>query len=147
MTRGPKPMPSNMRLVTGSTGKRPLPEDEPKVAVSMPAVPDYLDPVAKAEWPNIVGLLFAMQVMTEADVTALALYCDAFSRWRRATDQVNTTGMVVTTVSGNLIQHPYQAAANKAHDQMLKLLVEFGLTPSSRTRVRTASGKTPWQDL
>ncbi len=140
-------MPTNMRLVTGNAGKRALPKDEPQVAVSEPDAPEYLCEVGKAEWQKMVKLLAGMRVMSEADVTALALYCDAFARWRHAIAAVNADGAVLETTNGNKIQHPYLQIANKAHDQMLKLLCEFGLTPSSRTRVKTTNGKSPWSDL
>ena len=34
------------------------------------------------------------------------------------------------------VQSPYLAIANKAIEQMLKILIEFGMTPSSRSRVQ-----------
>lgn len=47
-------------------------------------------------------------------------------------------GTVVKSPSGYPIQSPYLAIANKAHEQMTKLLAEFGMTPSSRSRCMVA---------
>ena len=85
--------------------------------------------------------------MTVIDKDALAAYCTAFARWREAERQVAKRGLVVVTNvksdddgnvigGGNYIQNPWLAIANKAMEQMLKLEAEFGMTPSSRSRVK-----------
>jgi P27 family predicted phage terminase small subunit len=43
---------------------------------------------------------------------------------------------MVRSPSGYPIQNPMLAIANKAQEQCLKILAEFGLTPSSRSRIR-----------
>lgn len=42
---------------------------------------------------------------------------------------------MVKAPSGFPVQSPFLAIANKALEQMTKLMIEFGMTPSSRTRV------------
>ena len=44
-------------------------------------------------------------------------------------------GAVIKAPSGFPVQSPFLAIANKAHEQMVKLLTEFGMTPAARTRV------------
>jgi P27 family predicted phage terminase small subunit len=44
----------------------------------------------------------------------------------------------VKTEGGNIIQNPFLAVANKCLLQMAQLESEFGLTPSSRSRIRMA---------
>jgi P27 family predicted phage terminase small subunit len=51
--------------------------------------------------------------------------------------------MLVKSPSGYAIQNPWLSIANKAFDQMMKLMTEFGMTPSSRSRVKTIQPKTP----
>ena len=46
-----------------------------------------------------------------------------------------TEGLILRTKSGNVIQNPLVGAANKAMADMVRYAAEFGLTPSSRTRV------------
>ena len=43
---------------------------------------------------------------------------------------------MVKSPNGFPIQSPYLAVANKAMEQMRAMLTEFGMSPSSRTRVR-----------
>ncbi|ACC76139.1 phage terminase small subunit P27 family [Paraburkholderia phymatum] len=140
--RGRKPTPTALKLARGNPGKRPLPENEPtpKGDIEMPA---YLTPAAAEHWPLVASQLQDAGVLTSVDTTALALYCEAFARWRHATDQVTKYGSVVKTPNGFPVQSPFLAIANKAHEQMTKLLVEFGMTPSSRTRVSKAPSDEP----
>jgi P27 family predicted phage terminase small subunit len=85
-------------------------------------------------------LLIDMGVMTAADGTALALLAVALTQYWDARTQVARLGAVVKTAAGNLIQNPYLPVANKAWEQVVKLLSEFGLTPASRSRVQMLDG-------
>lgn len=53
------------------------------------------------------------------------------------------------TPSGHVQQNPWLQVANKALEQMHKLLAEFGLTPASRSRVAAMPSLTPkpWEDF
>ncbi len=44
-------------------------------------------------------------------------------------------GVMVKSPNGFPMQSPFLAVANKAMEQMRALLAEFGMSPSSRTRV------------
>ena len=74
-------------------------------------------------------------LVTEVDKAALAGYCQAWARWVEAEEQLTRFGAVIKSPSGYPIQSPYLPIANKALDQMTRLLVEFGMSPSSRSRV------------
>lgn len=132
--RGRKPKPTQLKVVAGNPGKRPLNGAEPTPPRDA-QMPDYLSERAAEHWPVISAQLDAAKLLTSVDVHALALYCEAFARWSEASEAVRREGMVTLTEKGFPLQSPYVAIANKAHDQMVKLLVEFGMTPSSRSRV------------
>lgn len=85
------------------------------------------------------GQLERMGVVTVVDRAALAAYCQAWARWIDAEAQVAKLGTIVKTANGNLIQNPYLAVANRAMEQMTRLAAEFGMTPSSRSRVQIAA--------
>jgi len=51
-----------------------------------------------------------------------------------AKDELNAALMIKTT-SGNAIQNPLVGIANKAKADMVRYAVEFGMTPSARSRV------------
>lgn len=98
-------------------------------------MPDWLSPDAAKHWPAIAEQLHQVGLLTAIDVTALGLYCEAFARWKDANARIVKYGTVIKSPNGYPIQSPYLAIANKAHEQMTKLLAEFGMTPSSRSRV------------
>ena len=137
---GRRPNPTAIRLLNGNPSGRPLPTNEPRPAVKLPPAPAYLSTVAKAEWRSTGKRLRALGVMTEIDTTALAAYCQAYARWVDAEQQLNKLGVLWESSDDDGIpmfkQSPYLSIANKALEQMQKLLIEFGMTPSSRARVK-----------
>lgn len=98
-------------------------------------MPTWLSAQAAEHWPVVYKQLNDAGVITSMDGPALALYCEAFARWKYANDQVAKFGPVVKAPSGFPVQSPYLAIANKSWMQMMRMLIEFGMTPSSRTRV------------
>lgn len=130
---GRRPTPTALKLVRGNPGKRALPKNEARPSLDV-KMPDWLSPDAVKHWPAVAKQLHDAGLLTAIDVTALGLYCEAFARWKDANGRIVKYGTVVKSPSGYPIQSPYLAIANKAHEQMTKLLTEFGMTPSSRSR-------------
>jgi P27 family predicted phage terminase small subunit len=101
-------------------------------------MPDWLSDEAKAHWGVVSKQLHDVGVLTKMDGVALGLYCEAFARWKHANEQVIKFGPVVKAPSGFPVQSPFLSIANKAWEQMLRILLEFGMTPASRSRVVSA---------
>ena len=135
--QGRKPTPTSLKLLYGNPGKRPLNANEPQPAPRLPSAPSHLSPEAKKEWRRAGRMLLSLRVLTEADRTALALYCQAYGRWVEAEEALKRYGFMVKAPGGFPMQSPYLAVANKCMEQMRSLLSEFGMTPSSRTKVQT----------
>lgn len=135
---GRKPKPTALKELAGNPGKRPLNTREPKPRTELPPCPRHLTGEARREWRRMGGELARMGVVTAVDRAALAAYCVAWARWVDAEGQVAKLGTIVKTANGNLIQNPYLAVANRALEQMTRLATEFGMTPSSRSRVQVA---------
>lgn len=144
--QGRKPKPVELRVLHG-TAARMAAAAVPKPRRKLPRCPDYLTGEAAACWKRTAGELYDAGLLTVIDRDALALYCTVFARWREAEAMVAKKGLVVVTNvkrddegnvigGGNYIQNPWLAVANKALEQMCKLEAEFGMTPSSRTRVK-----------
>ena len=84
--------------------------------------------------PSIVAI---NKVDLLADRSALAAYCTAYSRWVQAEAQVRQYGTIVKSpVKGFPLKSPYLTVADQALETMRKFMVEFGLTPSSRSRIK-----------
>ena len=137
MTRGRKPKPTLMKSLEGNPGRRPLNDREPEPPDGIPECPGFLDAEAKAEWFRTAKVLSDMGLLTLADRSALAAYCTAYSRWVKAEEQVRKYGTIVKSpVKGFPMKSPYLTVADQALETMRKFMVEFGLTPSSRSRIR-----------
>jgi P27 family predicted phage terminase small subunit len=76
-----------------------------------------------------------MRVLTEADYIALANLCHSFSIVINAQRQLNKTGILYKSKSGYIQQSPLLGIIHNQTTIVSNLLREFGLTPSSRTRV------------
>jgi P27 family predicted phage terminase small subunit len=135
LTRGRKPKPNALRLLEGNPGKRPINRRAPQPSGGT-TCPAHLSALAKREWRRIYPHLELLGLVSPIDRAALAGYCQAYVRWVEAEakvqDLVVTTG---STTNPYPIVNPYLAAANKALQQMREFLVEFGMTPASRSRV------------
>lgn len=137
---GRRPKPSAIRELEGNRGHRPINKSEPKPS-GIPTCPKHLDKVAQTEWKRISAELQQMGLLTAVDRAALAAYCQSYSRWAAAEAGLQKHGLVIKAPSGYPINSPYVGIANTALDQMRKFLVEFGLTPASRSRISTSGAE------
>ena len=138
--KGRKPKPTGLKLLTGNPGKRPLNAREP-AADGAPRCPHHLTGPARQKWAAMVRDLRAANIVTRLDGDALALYCVLWARWVAAEKDVRERGEVLTSDEGGQYQNPYLAIANRALRELGRLAGEFGLTPSSRSRVKVVERK------
>jgi P27 family predicted phage terminase small subunit len=138
---GPPPTPTSLKLLRGNPGKRKLNANEPDPAPAIPACPSHLNKVGKAEWRRVTKELLALGLISKLDRAALGGYCDAYSRWAEAATQIQQYGLIFKSPSGYPMPSPYLAIVHTALDQMRAFLTEFGMTPSSRSRVKVANPK------
>lgn len=143
MARGRKPVPTQLREARGNPGKRALNRDEPQPAVGASSPPAWLSASARARWLTIAPELEQLGILTTIDGGALAAYCQVWARWKEAEEKIIEFGQVIKTPKGYPIQSPYISIANKALSHVRGLEAEFGMTPSSRSRVKVGKGKTP----
>jgi P27 family predicted phage terminase small subunit len=147
MQRGAKPTPAPLRLLRGNPGQRPLPAGNPQ-PLRLDRVPDPPEDVARSdyarsEWNRMAPELWRLNLLTIADVQPLGLYCTAYARWRDAEDALYAVakddpvfkGLVVDGAMGGKIANPLVKIASTAGLNLLRYAVEFGFTPSSRTRI------------
>ena len=132
---GRKPVPTNLKVLHGNPGKRPLNQHEPRPGPRLPHAPAHLSPAARKEWLRAGRFLLRLGLMTDLDVAAFATYCAAWGRWVEAEQALQTYGLMLKSPSGYPVQSPYLAVANRAMDQIKSLLSEFGMSPASRSRV------------
>lgn len=141
--RGRPPTPAHLKLITGNPGNRPI---DPGVVVpadmGLPECPDHLDAIAQAEWARITPDLHALGLLTKIDRAALAMYCAAYGRWVYAEQQLTALrdtpggGLIKITPNGFEALNYWLVISNKAQEQLKSALVEFGMTPVARARVK-----------
>jgi len=130
-----KPVPTNLKLLKGTFRKNEAVENEVQPDLNIPSPPEHLNQIASVEWGRISQQLYKLGLLSDIDRAALAAYCVAYSRWVLAEQKLNEQGFTIETTNGNIIQNPIVGIANQAMEHMRKFLVEFGMTPSSRTKV------------
>jgi P27 family predicted phage terminase small subunit len=134
--RGRKPKPTAVKVLEGNPGKRALNTQEPKPLLGAPERPPHLKGKAYTEWYRVTKQLEKLRLLSTIDRAVLASYCVAYQHWADAEEKLQIEGMVIITVNGNVIQNPYLSISNRAMEQMVKFAAEFGMTPSSRARLK-----------
>ncbi|MBI9042904.1 MAG: phage terminase small subunit P27 family [Anaerolineaceae bacterium] len=140
---GRKPKPTALKKLAGNPGKRPLNESEPEFEARMMSVPRHLDDEARREWRRVVRELFEVGLITKVDRAALAAYCQAWSRWVEAENDLQDQKLVLTSANGYRYPNPLIGIANTAMKDMKSFMAEFGMTPSSRSRVKVEKPEGP----
>ncbi len=141
-TPGPKPLPSHVKVQRGNPGKRSDPgqtEDAIQAPQRKLRAPKGLNKRQQKHWRDLAHQFHQLQLTTDLDIGAMRLLVDAWERYLQANEAVNQYGLVVQGHNGVPMQSPYLQVANKAHADVLSMLREFGMTPSSRSRVTQAA--------
>ena len=138
-----RPKPTHLKLLQGNPGKRPLNTSEPKPPVELPPPPDHLSDVAKQEWQHMGEQLVKLGLLTTIDRSAFAAYCVVYARWVEVEKALKTTGPVVRSAGGHPMLSPFYTVANQSLIQMRAYLIEFGMTPSSRSKTSVAGNDQP----
>lgn len=91
------------------------------------------------EWCRLADLLERLRVLTPGDGPILDRYADAWDRARTARDAVGKHGLVIETDLGGVKKNPAADIESQARAQMIRCLIEMGLTPASRSRVASVA--------
>lgn len=145
-SRGPKPKPTQLKVLGGTLRADRANRNEPKPKRSIPRCPSHLSDEAKREWHRVARDLANLGLLSRIDRAALANYCQAWGRWVEAEEALRKYGVMVKSPNGFPMQSPYLAVANKAMEQIRAMLTEFGMSPSSRTRVHAEPAGTDAED-
>ena len=139
--RGRKPKPTAVKVLEGNPGKRSLNTNEPKPVKKAPRCPAWLEDEAKKEWKRMAKQMEQLGILTEIDMAAFAGYCQAYARWKEAEEFITQHGTIVKTPSGYWQQVPQVSIAQTYLKIMNRFCEQFGLTPSSRSRIVAENGE------
>jgi P27 family predicted phage terminase small subunit len=110
------------------------PKNEPQPTVRAPDCPKHLPVLAKHEWRRVVKELAELKVLSIAERSSLEQYCRAYAEWRVAGKSLEDNGRYYVE-DGTMKENPAGKAMRAWAVICHKLLCEFGMTPSSRTRL------------
>lgn len=139
--RGPRPQPTELKVVRGNPGCRALNTAEPKPPADGVLMPSHLGEVAAGKWDELLPLLQAVRVMTRADIEALARYCDTYEWWLATRAKLKKEGDTYPILNDKgeikyIAQRPEVSIANKLAMQLRQLESDFGLSPAARTSLK-----------
>lgn len=140
--KGRKPLPPNVHLLRGNPSKLSAEQLNGAVRpeVEIPQPPESLAGEALAEWHRIAAELCALGLVAAVDRAALVMYCEAWAQFEHARQKIAALNgnLIVTHKNGFEGPTPWLRIRDQAAEQCRKLLVEFGMSPSSRSRVQAS---------
>jgi P27 family predicted phage terminase small subunit len=157
--RGFPPKPTRLKILSGEKHKDRINTREPQPRAGIPSMPSWLSTEAKVEWRRIVPELKRLQLITLIDRTALAAYCQAHAELARATKLIDKDGLLLTIdmfsrngelLGQRVVPNPAIKLQRDAFQRVKQFIAEFGLTPSSRSRIQVpmkAEETDPLQEL
>ena len=140
-------IPSNLKLLRGNPGKRPISKNEPKPRPITPDAPEYLSPLALRRWNELLPELEIIGTLTIIDADIFGLYCVAWADIVELTADIEENGRSYEVgTNGALSSRPEVAMLNRAKDDIRRFGAELGIGAAARTKVEVKkpdAGKTP----
>ena len=132
MGAGRRPKPTMLKRLAGNPGGRRLNANEPQpVWASAENAPVWLTPAGRMVWRDMAPKLERAGLLTELDERLLGLFCESFAMYLAARKSIGKTGESRRTGQVKPALTLMKGALNTA----IRLGVEFGLTPASRSRL------------
>ena len=102
---------------------------------------------ARHKWGEIAPMLMNMGVLTEADGLGLAVLCEAYADYAEARATLNNMASwyyKTTNSSGGEMwrSHPAVGVVQDGDRRLRSWLVEHGMTPAARARLRVEPSRT-----
>ena len=148
MPRGRRPAPQELKKKRGTARKDRAPENPVTVTKAAPkkTTPSFLKAKGKMMYERSVGHLHSMGLLSTVDDTSLELLAMAYQEWYSAELKLMKEGRIYETFASNgakvLKPHPAAAQSADAWRRIRRMLIEFGLTPASRSKLERPEGRT-----
>lgn len=110
----------------------------PRPERSIPKQPKNFPKVAAAVWEELAPRLLAAGLLTDVDGTAFALLCRDIADIERVEAKLSELDQWVDeTPNGFKVQSVWLNIRNRLHADIMSLCKEFGMTPASRSTLKT----------
>lgn len=146
--QGRKPKPNNQKKLSGSRRVNQQAVEFDLITNVDP--PEWLPELARGMWLTLCPQLCNSKVLSTTDIHNLEAFCSAYSRWRKAEEEIAKVGITIATVAGGFIKNPACTVANESLRQLQSFGASLGLDPASRGRlISPTSGKNsnPFNDF
>ena len=150
---GRKPIPAHIRLLKNDTAHRHLYKDELPVKVGEMIAPDHLSEHGVEIFNKMVAQLEDLGINSTAHVPMLAIYATNMELVKYCQKFLSENGLTYEsdTKTGCVIKpRPEVHMLQDAENRCLKILEQFGLSPSASVRVKIkppAKAKNAFADL
>lgn len=160
--RGPKPQSNVIKFLRGNPGKRTLDlSDGVQPEVAVPDIPRHLSKEARKEWRRITVELEEVGLISRMDRAALSIYCQTWGRLVLAEQalearrkQAEEAGLdeadavfIQRTPTGFMRESALLRIVGKLQQDCDRYLASFGMSPSSRSRVKPSDNRQGSLDL
>lgn len=127
--------PSALKVVGGTdrADRRNGAEPEPMLLSDL-TPPAHMASRSAAVWNELAPMLRRLQVLTEADVIALEMLCDAVADYRLARAELGDE-FVTTSAKGSEMISQWLVAKQMSSKRAEAFLGKFGMDPVARSRV------------
>jgi P27 family predicted phage terminase small subunit len=146
--RGRKPIPTQTHILRGTFGSRQRAraagEVKPELVAEVPAPPAGLGKHGRDLWASLASELVEKQLLTVLDVSTLEILCAAWQTYKECQDAIyRRPGGKRRTLAQYMLGKSQQTSLELstmhwAFGTYKSLMSEFGLSPSSRTRLPIA---------
>lgn len=140
MTKGRKPKPARLKVIDGNPGgKAAVAAQDLKAPIEQPQPPNWLSKDVRAIWDEILPELERLGVTARVDVYTIATYCTIMDRKIKAQMFIDEHGLTYITKgpAGTMERiRPQVKMMEDCEKQLRAYAAEFGMTPSSRTRLK-----------
>ena len=107
----------------------------------LPECPEYLSPMAKLHWPELVESLGSHGIINELDRDILGIYCSMMSKFITLDEKLNDPegpGMTQTTTKGYEVETATYNSWKGLIKPIMSYAKQLGLTPPARVALKMA---------
>lgn len=108
-------------------------------------MPPDLAPFARACWDKVTIHLYKLGVISLVDDVALRLLCESWQAYLEADDDLAEHGLTVEWKSGRRANPAWKIKMD-AHDRIMRIAQQYGLTALSRTGLKLGEDVDPESD-
>lgn len=136
MTKGRKPKPTAKKRLEGNPGKRKINKREPAPKVSEVIEVQAITDGAAAFVAKYKPQLHAMGILSDVDVASLELMATHYSIAWESARAIQMQGLTTKDADGVPHKHPLLSVFRDNSTAYRAYAAEFGMTPSSRSRIQ-----------